>query len=129
MYLERLKRASLTERGFHFTFSSSNTEKSVEFSREAAEQIRQALQNVLSKSAPEHQLTLTVVGHQIVRAPSAYGILLRTQELGDVVFSVPPEILQRLIADLTDLASSPLPPVDSRRLPSTGRSRLKRSVQ
>jgi hypothetical protein len=56
--------------------------------------------------AREQQVTLTVLGHQIVRKPEAYGLRLRTQELGDVVFSVPPAILRRLITDLTHLTSS-----------------------
>jgi len=67
----------------------------------------QALQVVTRKVAGEEQLTLTVLGHQVVRTPEAHGLLLRTQEFGDVVFSLPQAILQRLITDLTHLASSP----------------------
>jgi hypothetical protein len=107
IYLERLKRALSTERGVHLTFSSGNTEETVELSPEAADQVRQALQVVTSKAAGEDQLTLTVLGHQVVRRPDAYGLLLRTQEFGDVVFSLPQAILRRLITDLTQLVSSP----------------------
>ena len=46
MYLERLERVLSTERGLHLTFSSGNTEESIEFSQEAADQILQALQVV-----------------------------------------------------------------------------------
>jgi hypothetical protein len=48
-------------------------------------------------------LTLTVIGHQIVQAPDAKGLLLDTEELGSVVFALPPEILRRLVADLKSL--------------------------
>ena len=105
MYLERLKRVLSTERGLRLTFSSGDTEESVELSQEAADQMLQALQ-VMTSEAGEEQLTLTVLGHQVVRTPEAYGLLLRTQEFGDVVFSLPRAILQRLITDLTHLASS-----------------------
>jgi hypothetical protein len=65
-----------------------------------------ALQVVTSDVTGEEQMTLTVLGHQIVRKPEAYGLRLRTQEFGDVVFSVPQAILRRLITNLTYLASS-----------------------
>jgi hypothetical protein len=107
MYLERLKRALSTERGLHLTFSSGDKEQSIELSPEAADQILQALQVVTSEAAGQEQLTLTVLGHQVVRTPEAYGLLLRTQEFGDVVFSLPEAILRRLISDLMHLASSP----------------------
>jgi len=106
MYLERLKRVLSTERGLRLTFSSGDTEESIELSPKAADQTQQTLQTATSKSAGEEQLTLTVLGHQVVRTPEAYGLLLRTQEFGDVVFSLPQPILQRLITDLTHLASS-----------------------
>ena len=106
IYLECLKRALSTERGLRLTFSSGDKEESIEVSREAADQILQVLQVVMSDATRDEPMTLTVLGHQIVRKPEAYGLRLRTQELGDVVFSVPPAILRRLIADLTHLASS-----------------------
>jgi hypothetical protein len=107
MYLERLKRALSKERGLHLTFSSGDTEESIELSPEAAEQILRVLQVVPREAASEERLTLTVLGHQVVRTPEAYGLLLRTQEFGDVVFSLPQAILRRLITDLMHLASSP----------------------
>ena len=107
MYLERLKRILSTERGLHLAFSSGDSEESLELGREAADQILQALQVVTKQAAGEKQLTLNVLGHQVVRTPEAYGLLLRTQEFGDVVFSLPQAVLQRLITDLTHLASSP----------------------
>jgi len=107
MYLERLKRVLSSEMGLHLEFSSGDSEESVELSREAADQMVQALQVMTSDAAGEAQLTLTVLGHQVVRTPEAYGLLLRTQEFGDVVFSLPQAVLQKLITDLTHLASSP----------------------
>jgi len=107
MYLERLKRVLSSEFGLHLEFSSGDSEESVELSREAADQMLQALQVMTSDAAGEAQLTLTVLGHQVVRTPEAYGLLLRTQEFGDVVFSLPQAVLQKLITDLTHLASSP----------------------
>ena len=107
MYLERLKRVLSSEFGLHLEFSSGNSEESVELSREAADQMLQALQVMTSEAAGEAQLTLTVLGHQVVRTPEAYGLLLRTQEFGDIVFSLPQAVLQKLITDLTHLASSP----------------------
>jgi hypothetical protein len=123
MYLERLKRILSTERGLHLAFSSGDSEESLELGREAADQILQALQVVTKQAAGEKQLTLNVLGHQVVRTPEAYGLLLRTQEFGDVVFSLPQAVLQRLITDLTHLASSPpmLRTVDSG--DATGRAR------
>jgi hypothetical protein len=106
IYLERLKRALSTERGLRLTFSSGDKEESIEVSPEAADQILQALHVVTSDAARGEPMTLTVLGHQVVRKPEAYGLRLRTQEFGDVVFSVPPAILRRLITDLTHLASS-----------------------
>ena len=41
-----------------------------------------------SEAVGEGPLTLGVLGHQVVRTPEAYGLLLRTQELGEVVFSL-----------------------------------------
>ena len=107
MYLERLKRVLSTERGLHLTFSSGDTEESIELSPEAADQTSKTLRVVTREIAGEGQLTLTVLGHQVVRTNEAYGLLLRTQEFGDVVFSLPHAILQGLINDLMHLASSP----------------------
>jgi len=107
MYLERLKRVLSTERGLRLTFSSGDTEESIELSPEAADQTLHTLQGVTGEIAGEEQLALTVLGHQVVRTHEAYGLLLRTQEFGDVVFSLPEAILQRLITDLMKLASSP----------------------
>jgi hypothetical protein len=107
MYLDRLKRILSTERGLHLTFSTGDTEESIELSPEAANQTLHTLQVATSEIAGEEPLTLTVLGHQIVRTHEAYGLLLRTQEFGDVVFSLPQAILQRLVTDLVHLASSP----------------------
>ena len=107
MYLERLKRVLSTERGLHLTFSSGDTEESIELSPEAVEQTSKALQVATRDIASGGPLTLTVLGHQVVRTHEAYGLLLRTQEFGEVVFSLPQAILQRLITDLMQLASSP----------------------
>ena len=106
MYFERLKRVLSTERGLHLTFSSGGTEESIELSPEAADETSKTI-SAVTEIAGEGQLTLTVLGHQVVRTNEAYGLLLRTQELGDVVFSLPHAILQRLITDLMHLASSP----------------------
>ena len=106
MYLESLKRVFSTKRGLRLTFSSGDSEESLELSQEAITQMLQTLQ-VTGEVARETPLTLAVLGHQVVRTPEAYGLLLRTQELGDVVFSLPPAILKMLIADLIRLSSSP----------------------
>ena len=106
MYLERLKSVLSTERGLHLTFSSGDSEESIELSPEAVEQTSKTLHDV-TRDAGEGPLTLTVLGHQIVRTHKAYGLLLGTQEFGNVVFSLPPAILKRLIGDLMQLASSP----------------------
>lgn len=107
MYFERLKQGLLTKRGLQLTFSSSNAEQSVELSPEAAVQALQVLELMASEAADKGPITLTVEGHQVMRTPEAYGLNLRTQEFGEVVFSLPPQILQRLITDLMQLASSP----------------------
>ena len=73
-YLERLKRDVPTKRGVRLTFSSGNTEKTIEVSREAAGQILQALQIPTKKGTAGVQLTLTVLGHQIVQTPEAKGL-------------------------------------------------------
>ena len=114
MYLERLKRVLSTERGLQLAFNSGDSEESIELSREAADQMLQALQIVTNRVTGEEQLTLTVLGHQVMQAAEAKGLLLRTKELGDVVFSLPQAVLQRLITDLVHLVSSPI----SRRLGS-----------
>jgi hypothetical protein len=106
MYLESLRRVFSTKRGLRLTFSSGDSEESLELSQAAITQMLQALE-VSSEVARETPLTLAVLGHQVVRAPEAYGLLLRTQELGDVVFSLPPAILKMLVADLMRLSSSP----------------------
>ena len=107
MYLERLKSVLSTERGVKLTFRSGDTEESIELSPEAADRTLHTLQVAMSERASEEQLTLTVLGHQVVRTDEAYGLLLRTQEAGDVVFSLPHAILQSLTIDLMQLASSP----------------------
>jgi hypothetical protein len=107
MYFERLMQGLLTERGLQLTFSSGGAEQSVELSPEAVVQALQVLQITAREAADGEPLTLTVEGHQVVRTPEAYGLNLHTQEFGDVVFSLPPQILQRLITDLVQLASSP----------------------
>jgi hypothetical protein len=107
MYLERLKRVLPTERGLHLTFISGDKEEAIELSAEAADQTSKTLQAATSDIAGEGPLTLTAFGHQVVRTHEAYGLLLRTQEFGEVVFSLPPPILKRLIGDLMQLASSP----------------------
>ena len=106
MYLESLKRVLSTKRGLRLTFSSGETEQQVELSQEAAAQTLRALQGA-GGAAGEGPLTLGVLGHQVVRTPDAYGLLLRTRELGDVVFALPPAILKMLVDDLMHLASSP----------------------
>ena len=106
MHVERLKSVRSTERGLHLTFSSGDTEESIELSPEAIEQTFKTLHRV-TRDAGEGPLTFTVLGHQAVRTHEAYGLLLRTREFGDVVFSLPPAILKRLIGDLMRLASSP----------------------
>jgi hypothetical protein len=107
MYLETLKRVRSTKRGLLLTFSSGDSDESLELSLEAIAQTLKTLQ-VRGEVVREGPITLTVLGHQVVRTPEAYGLLLRTQELGEVVFSLPPAILKMLIADLMHLASSPL---------------------
>jgi hypothetical protein len=107
MYLERLKSVLSTERGLHLTFSSGDTEESIELSPEAADQTSKSLRIVTREIADEGPLTLTVLGHQVVRTHEAYGLLLRTQEFGDLVFALPQAILKRLITDLMRLESSP----------------------
>ena len=106
MYLECLKSVRSTERGLHLTFSSGDTEEPIELSPEAIEHTFTTLHRV-TRDAGEGPLTFTVLGHQAVRTHEAYGLLLRTREFGDVVFSLPPAILKRLIGDLMRLASSP----------------------
>src|SRR6185436_14841355 len=105
MYVERLERVLPTEGGLHLGYSFGDSDESLELGREAADQILQALQ--VKQIAGERQFTLNVLGHQVMRTPEAYGLLLCTQEFGDVVFSLPQAVLQRLITDLTHLASSP----------------------
>jgi hypothetical protein len=107
IYFDRLKRALSSGRGLHLTFTSNGAEHAIELSCEAADQTLHALKVVTRATAGEKQLTLTVLGHQVVRAPGAYGILLRTQEFGDIVFSLPQSILRKLINDLMQLESSP----------------------
>lgn len=104
MYLEKLKRVLPTERGLQLTFSSDGSEESLELSHEA---IAQLLRSISGTDRTSEPLTLGVLGHQIVRTPTAHGLLIRTQELGAVVFSLPPAILKMLTTDLMRLASSP----------------------
>ena len=103
----RLKRALSPEHELHLTFSSGDTQQTVELSSEAAKQLLRALQVVERKPVDEVPLTLTVLGHQVMRTPEAYGLLLRTQEFGEVVFSLPQLILRALITDLMHLESAP----------------------
>ena len=83
---------------------SGQTKQTVELSPHAALDIQQTLQTPME--ARQEPFTLTVLGHQIVQNAEAKGLLLRTHEMGVVVFSLPEGILQRLIADLAFLASS-----------------------
>ena len=108
MYLERLKRALRVEGRLRLTFSSGNTEKSIELGREAVDQILKALQIPVAEAVREEPLAITVLGHQVMQAGEAKGLLLRTKESGDVVFALPEAVLQRLTADLLHLASSPI---------------------
>ena len=103
----RLKRALSSEDELHLTFSSGDTQQTVELSSEAAKQLLRALQVVERKPVDEVPFTLTVLGHQVMRTPEAYGLLLRTQEFGEVVFSFPQLILRALITDLMHLESAP----------------------
>ena len=123
MNLERLKSVLSTERGVKLTFRSGDTEESIELSPEAADRTLHTLQVARSERASEEQLTLTVLGHQVVRTDEAYGLLLRTQEAGDVVFSLPHAILQRLTIDLMQLASSPPASRTTSSGDATGRAR------
>lgn len=107
MYLARLKSVLTTERGLHLTFSAGDTEKSIELSPEAVAQTSKSLRILTKEIAGEEPLTLTVLGHQIMRTHEDYGLLLRTQEFGDLVFCLPQAILERLMTDLLRLASSP----------------------
>lgn len=107
MYLEHLKSVVATKRGMNLRYRSGDTEESIELSREAADQTLHTLRVATSENVGEGPLTLTVLGHQVLRTHEAYGLLLRTQQLGDVVFSLPLAILTRLITDLVRLESSP----------------------
>ena len=105
MYLERLNKVLSTERGLHLTFTSGDLLELLELSPEAVDEILRALP--ANEAIGGEPLTLTVLGHQVVRTREAYGLFVRTRELGDVVFSLPLAVLQRLITDLRHLASSP----------------------
>ena len=83
---------------------SGQTKQTIELGLHAALDILRTLQTPME--ARQEPFTLTVLGHQVVQNAEANGLLLRTQELGVVVFSLPEAILQRLIADLACLASS-----------------------
>lgn len=107
MHFDRLKCALSTERGLLLTFSSGNKEASIELSPEASDQTRRTLGVVGSEMESDKPLTLTVFGHQAMRTHEAYGLLLRTHEFGDVVFSLPRGVLQELISDLHHLEASP----------------------
>jgi hypothetical protein len=106
MHLESLRRAMSTEPGLRLTFSCGESEESIELTPQAAERVLKAVAALTSEEPGEGRLTVTVQGHPILRRPDAFGLLLRTQEFGDVIFSLPEKIIQRLIADLTRLASS-----------------------
>ena len=49
MHLERLKSVLSTERGLHLTFSSGDTEESIELSPEAADQTSKSLRIVTER--------------------------------------------------------------------------------
>jgi hypothetical protein len=104
MYFDRLKSCLLGEHGLRLTFSAGSAEQSIELSMAAAEQSLQVLKTAIGEA--RERLTLTVLGHQVVRTPEAYGLLLRTQEFGEVIFALPEPILERLITDLMHLRSS-----------------------
>jgi hypothetical protein len=80
------------------------TKQTIELSPLATLDLRHALQTPMETR--QEPFTLMVLGHQVVQNAEAKGLLLRTAELGDVAFSLPEGILQRLIADLAYLASS-----------------------
>jgi hypothetical protein len=75
-------------------------------SPQVAEQVLKAVAALTSEEPGESALTLTVQGHRVLRRPHEFGLMLRTQEFGDVIFSLPEQIIERLIADLSRLASS-----------------------
>ena len=97
---------------------SGQTKQTMELSPHAALDIPRTLETPMETR--QEPFTLTVLGHQLVHNAEAKGLLLRTQELGVVVFSVPEGVLQRLIADLAFLASSP---------PVTAQPRFPHSLQ
>jgi hypothetical protein len=109
MHFDRLKSALSTERGLLLTFDSGNKEASIELSPEASDQTLRTLSVVRKAMESSQPLTLSVSGHQVARTREAYGLLLRTQEFGDVVFSLPRGVLQKLIADLRHLEGSSPP--------------------
>lgn len=106
-FFQKLLRCVPTHRGLRLTFRSGGTDKTIGLSWEATGRILRALEVPTENGIPAERLTLTVLGHQVVRAHEAKGLLLRTKEWGIVVFALPQEILPKLITDLAYLASSP----------------------
>lgn len=106
IYFESLRRALSTGRCLRLTFSCGESEESIKLTPQVAEQVLKAVAALTSKEPGESALTLTVQGHQALRRPHEFGLMLRTQEFGDVIFSLPEQIIKRLIADLSRLASS-----------------------
>ena len=84
----------VTERGLRLTFSTGDAEESDRVERGGCRSDSPDPSGCGGRSF-RSQLTLTVLGHQVVRTAEAYGLLLRTEEFGDVVFSLPQPILER----------------------------------
>ena len=108
-FFEDLLRCAPTERGLRLTFRCRGADRTIGLSWEATGRIFRALEVPTEKGIPAERLTLTVLGHQVVQAHEAKGLLLRTKEWGIVVFSLPQEILPKLITDLVHLVSSRTP--------------------
>jgi hypothetical protein len=104
---DELLRCVPTQSGLRLTFRCGEADRTIELGWEATGRILRALEVPSEKGMPAERLTLTVLGHQVCRAHEAKGLLLRTEEWGSVVFSLPQEILPKLIADLVHLASFP----------------------
>jgi hypothetical protein len=106
IYFESLRRALSTGRGLRLTLSCGESEESIELTPRVAEQVLKAVAALTSEEPGESVLTITVQGHQVLRRRDEFGLLLRTQEFGDVIFSLPEQVIKGLIADLSRLASS-----------------------
>jgi hypothetical protein len=105
-FFEDLLRCAPTERGLRLTFRCGGADRTIGLSWEATGRILTTLEMPTEKPIPAERRTLTVLGHQVVQAHEAKGLLLRTKEWGIVVFSLPQEILPKLITDLVHLAST-----------------------